>query len=33
VFGVDGYQEQIIINANSGVPVSFIGGDPRLGLP
>jgi hypothetical protein len=29
VFGFDGYQEQIIINADSGVPVSFIGGDPR----
>jgi hypothetical protein len=27
VFG-GGYQEQMVINADTGVPVSFIGGDP-----
>ena len=27
VFG-DGYQEQMIIDADTGVPVTFIGGDP-----
>jgi hypothetical protein len=28
VFAENGYQEQMIINADTGVPVSFIGGDP-----
>ena len=28
VFGFNGYQERMIIDAQSGVPVSFIGGDP-----
>jgi hypothetical protein len=28
VFGVDGYQEEMMINAQTGIPVAFLGGDP-----
>lgn len=28
VFGINGYQEEMVINAQTGVPVTFLGGDP-----
>jgi hypothetical protein len=28
VFGMRGYQEEMVINAQTGVPVEFLGGDP-----